>query len=101
MGNRPTPNWAKNADARPDVVAFASGARRLLDDAFPGLKLDEAQRTRGPVTALVYYLGEVADGNSPAYPDPCMSRNAEAAKAAEFWLQEIERAALRNSVASA
>lgn len=89
---RPTPNWARSADARPDVVAFASGARRLLADAFPAVTLDEK---KGPVTALVYYLGEVVEGRAPAYPNPCTATAVEAARAAEFWLSEIERKALQ------
>lgn len=88
---RPTPNWARSADARPDVVAFASGARRLLADAFPAVKLDE----KDPVTALVYYLGEVVEGRAPAYPNSCTATAVEAARAAEFWLSEIERKALQ------
>ena len=87
---RPTPNWAKSADARPDVVAFASGARRLLADAFPAVKLD----ARGPVTALVYYLGEVVEGRAPAYHS-CTATAVEAARTAEFWLREIERRTLQ------
>lgn len=93
MKKRPTPNWAKTADARPDVVAFASGARRLLADAFPNIKLEEVERTKGPVTTLVYYLGEVAEGRAPAYPDPNTASNVEAARTAEFWLSEIQRKA--------
>lgn len=88
---RPTPNWAKSADARPDVVAFASGARHLLADAFPAVKLDE----KGSVTALVYYLGEVVDGRAPAYPNPCTATAVEAARTAEFWLKEIEHKTLQ------
>lgn len=88
---RPTPNWAKSADARPDVVAFASGARRLLADAFPAVTLDE----KGPVAALVYYLSEVAEGRAPAYPNSCTAAAVEAARVAEFWLREIERKALQ------
>jgi hypothetical protein len=61
---RPTPNWAKSADARPDVVAFASGARRLLADAFPAVRLDEQR----PVTALVYYPRRSSRGTRSGLP---------------------------------
>lgn len=88
----PSPNWATIADARPDVVALALvAAPPLLRDAFPNVNFDEVARTKGPVTALVYYLGVVAEGRAPAYPDPNTASNIEAARTAEFVLSELQR----------